>query len=284
MTGLLLRALVTRNRWLLARPTARGTSLAPPAGFRWFRAGRSRSFLERACHADRLVLGSSGSSRHWSRSSARAGPLVSAGSARAGPQVSLRSSGRTTGLRWFSSGRATGLTPQLGSGHWSPLAQLGPGHWSRSAARAGHWSCSAARVGPLVSAGSARAGPLVSFRSSGRATGLRWFSLGRATGLAPQLGSGHWSPLAGLRCVRLSHSSVSWSLARRSCTLVSAAHFFSAARSPASANSTGIWLLSSVPHLWSSSFDCPASQVKKNQAHLLNREPLSWFCVSDLLC
>ncbi len=28
---------------------------------------------------------------------------------------------------------------------------------------------------------------------------------------------------------------------------------------------------------------CPASQVKKNQAHLLNREPLSWFCVSDLL-
>jgi hypothetical protein len=29
--------------------------------------------------------------------------------------------------------------------------------------------------------------------------------------------------------------------------------------------------------------NCPASQVKKNQAHLLNREPLSWFCVSDLL-
>ncbi len=28
---------------------------------------------------------------------------------------------------------------------------------------------------------------------------------------------------------------------------------------------------------------CPASQVKKNQAHLLNREPLSWSCVSDLL-
>jgi hypothetical protein len=28
---------------------------------------------------------------------------------------------------------------------------------------------------------------------------------------------------------------------------------------------------------------CPASQVKKNQAHLLDREPLSWFCVSDLL-
>ncbi len=28
---------------------------------------------------------------------------------------------------------------------------------------------------------------------------------------------------------------------------------------------------------------CPASQVKKNQAHLLDGEPLSWFCVSDLL-
>ena len=56
-----------------------------------------------------------------------------------------------------------------------------------------------------------------------------------------------------------------------------------AAQSPARANSTGIRLLSSVPHLWSSSFDCPASQVKKNQAHLLRREPLSWFCVSDLL-
>jgi hypothetical protein len=38
------------------------------AGLRWFSACRSRPFLERACHADRLVLGSSGSSRHWSRS------------------------------------------------------------------------------------------------------------------------------------------------------------------------------------------------------------------------
>ncbi len=68
MTGSLLRALVMRDRWLLARPAARATDLAPPAGLRWFRAGRSRSFLERACHAHRLVLGSSGSSRHWSRS------------------------------------------------------------------------------------------------------------------------------------------------------------------------------------------------------------------------
>ncbi|MFO0005964.1 MAG: hypothetical protein ACK559_33050 [bacterium] len=68
VTGSSLRALVTRNRWLLARLAARATGLAPLASFRWFRAGCSRSFLERACHADRLALGSSGSSRHWSRS------------------------------------------------------------------------------------------------------------------------------------------------------------------------------------------------------------------------
>ncbi len=167
----------TAGSWLVRQCCA---GLAPPAGLRWFRAGRSRSFLERVCHADRLVLGSSGSSRHWSHSalvsadsaraaplaslragSARAAPLASlrAGSARAALLASLRSSGRATGLRWFSSGlatglcwfssgRATGLALQLGSGHWSPLVQLGPGHWSRSAAR----------VRPLVSAGSARAG------------------------------------------------------------------------------------------------------------------------------
>ena len=68
MTDSLLRALVAWNRWLLARPAARATGLAPPAGLRCCSACRSRSFLERACHADRLVLGSSGSSRHWSRS------------------------------------------------------------------------------------------------------------------------------------------------------------------------------------------------------------------------
>jgi hypothetical protein len=45
MTGSLLRALVTQNRWLLARPAARATGLAPLAGFRWFRAGCSRSFF-----------------------------------------------------------------------------------------------------------------------------------------------------------------------------------------------------------------------------------------------
>jgi hypothetical protein len=76
MTGSLLRALVMRNHWLLARPAARATGLAPPAGFRWFRAGCSWPFVERAFHAGQLVLGSSNSSRHWSRSA-----LVSAGSA-----------------------------------------------------------------------------------------------------------------------------------------------------------------------------------------------------------
>jgi hypothetical protein len=68
MTDSLLLALVARNRWLLARPAARATGLAPPAGVRSPCAGRSGSLLEHACHADRLVLGSSGSSRHWSRS------------------------------------------------------------------------------------------------------------------------------------------------------------------------------------------------------------------------
>ncbi len=171
----------------------------------------------------------------------------------------------------------------------------------------------------LVFADSARVGPLVSLRSSPTGltspAGLGWFSLGLATSLALrwslliQLGSGHWSrfaahplvsprrlvsagsawaaPLASLRtglcCVRLLHSSVSWWLVRRSRALVSAAHFLSAARSPARANSTGIRLLLSVPHLWPKSFECPASHVKKNQAHLLNIEPHSWFCVSDLL-
>jgi hypothetical protein len=115
MTGSLLRALVTWNRWLLARPAARATGLAPPAGLRWFRAGRSRSFLERACHADRLVLGWSVSSRHWSRSA-----LVSAGSALValGPFLSAL----VTRTGWYSArpaARATGLAPR-----WSPLCAL----------------------------------------------------------------------------------------------------------------------------------------------------------------
>jgi hypothetical protein len=116
MTGSLLRALVTWNPWLLSRPAAWATGLAPLAGFRWFRAGCSRSFLERACHADRLVLGSSGSSRHWSHSA-----LVSAGSAQASwsPLVQLG----PAGLRWFSSGRATSLARRwFSSGHATSLA------------------------------------------------------------------------------------------------------------------------------------------------------------------
>ncbi len=112
---MLLRALVTRNRWLLARPAARATGLAPPAGLRWFQAGCSRSFLERACHADRLVLGSSGSSRHWSRSA-----LVSAGIALValGPFLSTL----VTRTGWYSArpvARAAGLAPR-----WSPLCAL----------------------------------------------------------------------------------------------------------------------------------------------------------------
>jgi hypothetical protein len=103
MTGSLLRALVTRNRWLLARPAARATGLAS----RW-----SWSFLERACHADRLVLGTSGSSRYWSRSA-----LVSTGSALValGPFLSAL----VTRTGWFSArpaARATGLAPR-----WSLL-------------------------------------------------------------------------------------------------------------------------------------------------------------------
>ena len=148
----------------------------------------------------------------------------------------------------------------------------------------------AARVRPLVSTGSARAAPLASLRSSGQAAGLHLFTSGRATRLASQLGSGHWSPLvqlgpAGLRRVRLPHSSVFWSLALRSRALASAAHFLSDARSSARANPTGIRLLSSVPHLWSSSFDCPASPGKEKTMcdRIAPSHPLSWPCVSDLL-
>ena len=103
MTDSLLSALVARNRWLLARPAACATGLTPPAGVRSSRAGCSGSLLERACRADRLVLGSSGSSRHWSRSA-----LVSARPA----LVSARPVARATGLapRWSP------LVPR-----WSPL-------------------------------------------------------------------------------------------------------------------------------------------------------------------
>ncbi len=73
--GPFLSALVTRTGWLSARPAARATGLALPAGLRWFSASRSWSFLESACHADRLALGSSCSSRHWPRSAGWS-PLV----------------------------------------------------------------------------------------------------------------------------------------------------------------------------------------------------------------
>jgi hypothetical protein len=105
--GPFLSALVARNRWLLARPAAPATGLTPPAGVRSSRAGCSGS-----CHSDRLVLGSSGSSRRWSRS-----VLVSASPALAalGPFLSAR----VTRTGWYSArpvARATGLAPC-----WSPL-------------------------------------------------------------------------------------------------------------------------------------------------------------------
>ncbi len=272
-----MSALVTRTGWFWLVWHFRA-GLASLAGLRWFRAGRSRSFLERACHADRLVLGSSGSSRHWSRSAP-----VSADSARVGPLVSLRSSATglasPAGLRWFSSGRLV----SAGSARAAPLAPLRS--WGRAAGL--RWFSS----GRLVSAGSARAAPLASLHAgSARAAPLA--SLRSSVGPLVSAGSARagWSPLvqlgpAGLRCVRLLHSSVSWSLALRSRTLVSAAHFLSDARSPARANPTEIRLLSSVPHLWSSSFDCPTSQVKRRQKcdRIAPSHPLSWPCVSDLL-
>ena len=174
---------------------------------------------------------------------------------------------------WYSArpvARATGLAPR-----WlvsadsarvglSPLVQLGPRHSPRSAAR----------VRPLASTGSARAAPLASFRSSGQGTGLHWFSSGRATRLAPQLGS----PLCALAarsplCALVARLSPLVARPKVSCRagLVAGSPcpdglpplFLSAAQSPARANSTGIRSLSSVPHLWSSSFDCPASPGKE---------------------
>ena len=161
--------------------------------------------------------------------------------------VSARPAARATGLapRWFSSGRATSLSPR--------------------------WS---ARVGPLVSTGSARAAPLASLCSSGQAAGLHWFSSIRATRLAPQLGSplcalAARSPLCAL-VARLSPlvarpkvSCRAGLVAGSPCPDVLMPPFLSAAQSPARANSTGIRPLSSVPHLWSSSFDCPASPGKE---------------------
>ena len=205
MTDSLLRALVARNRWLLARPAASALLVS----------------LRRLVSA-RLAL------------------------------VSARPATRATGLapRWFSSSRATGPSPR--------------------------WF------------------------SSGRATGPspRWFSSGRATGPSPRwFSSGRRCVhlLHDPRCVHLLHDSVPWSRPKVSCSagLVAGSPcpdslpplFLSAAQSPARANSAGIRSLSSVPHLWSSSFDCPASQVKRRPKcdRIAPSHPLSWPCVSDLL-
>ena len=177
MTGSLLRALVMRNHWLLARPAARATGLAPPAGFRWFRAGCSWPFVERAFHAGQLVLGSSNSSRHWSRSA-----LVSAGSALVALGPFLSALGARNRLVLGSPGTSR--------------------HCSRSALVFAVCAC-------------------CTTQSPGCSS----------VGLAPR-----------------------WSLPVTSSV---------AAQSPARANSTGIRSLSSVPHLWSSSFDCPASSGKE---------------------
>ncbi len=172
-TDSLLRVLVARNRWLLARPAACATGLAPPAGVRSPRAGCSGSFLERARHADQLMLGASGSSRHWSRSA-----LVSARPALValGPFLSAL----VTRTCWYSArpvAHATGLAPR-----WSPLCAL--------VAR----SSLCALVCMTQSPGGSSVG-----------LALRW-----SPPLAPSV----------------------------------------AARSPARTNSTGIRLLSSVPHWW----------------------------------
>ena len=72
MTDSLLLALVARNRWLLARPVARATGLAPPAGLRSSRAGlarpvaRATGLAPRWSPLARAGLRSSSSSRHWS--------------------------------------------------------------------------------------------------------------------------------------------------------------------------------------------------------------------------
>ena len=58
MTDSFLSALVARNRWLLARPAARATGLAPPAGLRSSRAGLARP-----------VARATGLAPRWSRSS-----------------------------------------------------------------------------------------------------------------------------------------------------------------------------------------------------------------------
>jgi hypothetical protein len=145
----------------------------------------------------------------------------------------------------------------------APLASL------RSSGRAAGL-CGSARAAPLASLSddSARSAPLGLLRSSGQAAGLCWFSSGQLV-----------FAVCACRTPQSSGRSPS-GLARSSLPPT-----FSDARSLAHANPTGIWLLSSVPHLWSSSFDCPASPGKEKTKcdRIAPSHPLSWPCVSDLL-
>jgi len=172
-------------------------------------------------------------------------PLVSLRAGLARPAVV--SSGRAAGLHWFSSS-ATSLPPR--------------------------WS---ARVGPLVSTGSARA-PLVPLRA-GSARAAPLCALAARSPLCALVA--RLSPLVARPKVSCRAGPVAGSL----CPDGLPPLFFSAAQSPARANSAGIRPLSSVPHLWSSSFDCPASQVKRRPKcdRIAPSHPLSWPCVSDLL-
>jgi len=205
---------------------------------------------------------------------------------------------------WYSArpvARATGLAPRWLVSARLVLAALGPflsalvtrtGWYSarpvaRATGLAPRWLVSArlvlAALGPFLSALVTRTG---------------WYSarpVARATGLAPR-----WPPLCALvarspLCALVARLSPLVARPKVSCRagLVAGSPcpdglpppFLSAAQSPARANSTGIRPLSSVPHLWSSSFDCPASQVKRRPKcdRIAPPHPLSWPCVSDLL-
>jgi hypothetical protein len=167
---------------------------------------------------------------------------------------------------WYSArpvARATGLAPRWLVSARLVLAALGP-RWfssSRATSLSPRWS---ARVGPLVSTGSARAALCaLAARSPLCALVARFSPLVARPKVSCRAG-----PVAGSPCPDGLPPL-----------------FFSAAQSPARANSAGIRSLSSVPHLWSSSFDCPASQVKRRPKcdRIAPSHPLSWPCVSDLL-
>ena len=148
---------------------------------------------------------------------------------------------------------ATGLTPR--GSHSSPGGQLGSGRWSPLVQlEPRHSPRSAARVRPLCAL--AARSPLCALVAR----------------LSPLVARPKVSCRAG-------------PVAGSPCPDGLPPLFFSAAQSPARANSAGIRSLSSVPHLWSSSFDCPASQVKRRPKcdRIAPSHPLSWPCVSDLL-